>query len=100
MQVVEEASTAGKLIAPHGAQELQIHVAASRDNGLMLEYYPPAVDPLRGKMFLPQMILEGDGYVTVPSRPGIGFTPKLGIAKIPPLVKKSCYSIPNFFVRF
>ncbi len=81
MQVVEEASTAGKLIAPHGAQELQIHVAASRDNGLMLEYYPPAVDPLRGEMFLPQMILESDGYVTVPSRPGIGFTPNWELLK-------------------
>ena len=41
----------------------------------MLEYYPPAVDPLRGEMFLPRMVLEPDGYVTVPSRPGIGFTP-------------------------
>ena len=81
MQVVEEASAAEKLIAPHGAQELQIHVAASRDNGLMLEYYPPAVDPLRGEMFLPVMVLEDDGYVTVPSRPGIGFTPNWELLK-------------------
>ena len=81
MKVVEEASTAGKLIAPHGAQELQIHVAASRDNGLMLEYYPPAVDPLRGEMFLPTMVLESDGYVTVPPRPGIGFTPNWELLK-------------------
>ena len=81
MKVVEEASAAGKLIAPHGAQELQIHVAASRDNGLMLEYYPPAVDPLRGEMFLPVMVLESDGYVTVPSRPGIGFTPNWELLK-------------------
>ena len=81
MQVVEEASAAEKLIAPHGAQELQIHVAASRNNGLMLEYYPPAVDPLRGEMFLPVMVLEDDGYVTVPSRPGIGFTPNWELLK-------------------
>lgn len=81
MQVVEEALRAKKLIAPHGAQELQIHVAASRDNGLMLEYYPPAVDPLRGEMFLPPMVLELDGYVTVPSRPGIGFAPNLALLK-------------------
>ncbi len=81
MQVVEEALRAKKLIAPHGAQELQIHVAASRDNGLMLEYYPPAVDPLRGEMFLPPMVLEPDGYVTVPSRPGIGFAPNLALLK-------------------
>lgn len=81
MKVVEEAAAAGKLIAPHGAQELQIHVAASRDNGLMLEYYPPAVDPLRGEMFLPVMVLEDDGYVPVPSRPGIGFTPNWELLK-------------------
>ena len=81
MQVVEEALAAEKLIAPHGAQELQIHVAASRANGLMLEYYPPAVDPLRGEMFLPTMVLESDGYVTVPSRPGIGFVPNWELLK-------------------
>ena len=81
IRVVEEALGAEKLIAPHGAQELQIHIAASRDNGLMLEYYPPAVDPLRGEMFLPQMILDADGYVTVPSRPGIGFEPNWELLK-------------------
>lgn len=81
MQVVEEALAAQKAIAPHGAQELQIHIAASRDNGLMLEYYPPAVDPLRGEMFLPPMVLERDGHVMVPSRPGIGFVPNWELLK-------------------
>ena len=81
LQVVEETLKAEKSIAPHGAQELQIHIAASRDNGLMLEYYPPAVDPLRGEMFLPPMILESDGYVTVPTRPGIGFVPNRELLK-------------------
>ncbi len=81
MRVVEEALAAEKLIAPHGAQELQIHIAASRDNGLMLEYYPSAVDPLRGEMFFPPMVLEPDGYVTVPSRPGIGFEPNWDLLK-------------------
>ena len=81
LRVVEEASTAGKSIAPHGAQELQIHIAASRDNGLMLEYYPPAVDPLRGDMFHPPMVLEADGHVTVPTRPGIGFVPNSELLK-------------------
>lgn len=81
MQVVEEALAADKLIAPHGAQELQIHIAASRKNCLMLEYYPPAVDPLRGEMFLPQMVLDNDGYVTVPNTPGIGFEPNMELLK-------------------
>ena len=77
LAVVEESASHGKLIAPHGAQELQVHIAAARQNGLMLEYYPPAVDPLRGEIFLPQMSLEKDGYVTVPERPGIGFEPNM-----------------------
>lgn len=94
MQVVEEALGADfsrasfglqgppKIwIAPHGAQELQIHIAASRENCLMLEYYPPAVDPLRGEMFLPPMLLENDGHVTVPSPPGLGFVPNWELLK-------------------
>ena len=79
LAVVEESAAHQKLIAPHGAQELQVHIAAARQNGLMLEYYPPAVDPLRGEMFLPQMSLERDGYVTVPERPGIGFEPNMAL---------------------
>lgn len=79
LAVVEESLSHQKLIAPHGAQELQVHIAAARENGLMLEYYPPAVDPLRGEMFLPQMVLEKDGYVTVPDRPGIGFEPNMDV---------------------
>ena len=81
IKVVEEALAANKWISPHGAQELQIHIAASRDNCLMLEYYPPAVDPLRGDMFLPQMELDKDGHVTVPSTPGIGFEPNFELLK-------------------
>lgn len=81
MQIVEEALHAQKSIAPHGAQELQIHIAASRENGLMLEYYPTAVDPLRGELFLPPMELERDGYVTVPTQPGIGFVPNWELLK-------------------
>lgn len=81
LAVVEEAAAAGTLVAPHGAQELQVHIAASRENGLMLEYYPPAVDPLRGEMFLPAMVLEPDGHVTVPTRPGIGFVPNAELLK-------------------
>ena len=43
------------------------------DNGEMLEYYPPEVDPIRGELFAPRLLLEEDGMVTVPDRPGIGF---------------------------
>ena len=60
-------------IAPHGCQELQLPLAAAVPNGEFLEYYPSAVDPLRSEMFHPELVLEDDGFVTVPNRPGVGF---------------------------
>ena len=42
-------------------------------NGDLLEYYPPEVDELRKELFYPKLILDSDGYVTVPDTPGIGF---------------------------
>ena len=63
----------GISIAPHGCQELQLPLAAGIPHGEFLEYYPVAVDPLRAEMFIPRMVPDADGYVTVPNRPGIGF---------------------------
>ena len=63
----------GVSIAPHGCQELQLPLTAAVPHGEFLEYYPVAVDPLRTEMFLPRMVPDEDGYVTVPERPGIAF---------------------------
>ena len=63
----------GVSVAPHGCQELQLPLAAAIPHGEFLEYYPVAVDPLRADMFMPRMVPDDDGYVTVPDRPGIGF---------------------------
>ena len=71
--VTDLAFERGVSIAPHGCQELQLPLAAAIPHGEFLEYYPVAVDPLRAEMFLPRMIPDDDGYVTVPDRPGIGF---------------------------
>ena len=60
-------------IAPHGCQELQLPLAAATKNGIFLEYYPTEVDPIRTEMFLPALRPESDGFVTLPTRPGIGF---------------------------
>ena len=60
-------------IAPHGCQELQLPFTAAIPHGEFLEYYPVAVDPLRAEMFLPRLVPDSDGYVTVPDRSGIGF---------------------------
>ena len=63
----------GLKIAPHGCQELQLPLVAGVPNGEFLEYYPQEVDPLRSEMFEPQLVLEEDGFVRVPDRPGIGY---------------------------
>ena len=60
-------------IAPHGCQELQLPLAAATKNGIFLEYYPTEVDPIRTEMFLPALRPESDGFVTLPTRRGIGF---------------------------
>jgi L-alanine-DL-glutamate epimerase-like enolase superfamily enzyme len=63
----------GVSIAPHGCQELQLPLVAGVENGALLEYYPTEVDPLRADMFQPALVLARDGFVDVPSAPGIGF---------------------------
>ena len=73
LKIADMASDSNVSIAPHGCQELQIHLAAAIHHGEFLEYYPPEVDPMRAKMFEPLMVLDNDGFVTVPTRPGIGF---------------------------
>lgn len=71
--VADAALAEGVSIVPHGCQELQLALVAGVENGGMLEYYPPEVDPLRAEMFEPALVLNSDGFVDVPSRPGIGF---------------------------
>ncbi len=78
MQVIRKARKRNVLIAPHGAQDLHVHLA---DWILMLEYYPKAVDPLRAELFLPHMELDKKGFITVPTRPGLGFEPNMQLLK-------------------
>ena len=40
--------------------------------GLILEYYRETVDPLRGRLFSPKLILDNEGQVVVPDAPGLG----------------------------
>lgn len=78
MTIIREARTRGIKIAPHGAQDLHVHLADWID---MLEFYPAAVDPLRAKLFLPYLGLEKDGTIKVPNRPGLGFEPNKSLLK-------------------
>ncbi len=72
-EIARLAERNGLVIAPHGCQELQLPLAAGLSNGIFLEYYPQEVDPLRAEMFEPRLVLEEDGFVRVPDRPGIGY---------------------------
>ena len=75
MQVAALAAAHDLRIAPHGAQEVHIHLVAAISNGLILEFYRETVDPLRGRIFKDPLVLDKDGYVTVPDRPGLGMEP-------------------------
>jgi D-arabinonate dehydratase len=62
-------------IAPHGAQEIHVHLVAAIANGLILEYYPMRVEPMWGKIYRDTLQLNDDGTVSPPDVPGIGIEP-------------------------
>jgi L-alanine-DL-glutamate epimerase-like enolase superfamily enzyme len=58
-------------VAPHGNQDIHVHLVSAVSNGLTVEYYRGSTDPMWGKMFKDTLIVD-DGYVSPPNRPGIG----------------------------
>ncbi|MBI4305540.1 MAG: mandelate racemase/muconate lactonizing enzyme family protein [Chloroflexi bacterium] len=58
-------------IAPHGNQEIHIHLVVAIPNGLILEYYRDSVDPMHGRIYKDTLRIK-DGYVYAPDRPGLG----------------------------
>ena len=62
-------------IAPHGPQELHVHLVAAIANGLILEYYRDTVDPMWGKKYRHTLRINDDGTVSPPEVPGIGIDP-------------------------
>ena len=62
-------------VAPHGSQDVHVHLVAAISNGLILEYYRDSVDPMWGKMYKTTLMLNDDGTVSPPSVPGIGCDP-------------------------
>lgn len=75
MQIAALAAAHDLHIAPHGAQEVHIHLITAISQGLILEVYRETVDPLRGQIFTDRLVLDRDGYVTAPERPGLGVEP-------------------------
>jgi L-alanine-DL-glutamate epimerase-like enolase superfamily enzyme len=62
-------------IAPHGEQEVHVHLVAALANGLMLEFYPSAFNPLQETMYHGALRLNADGTVSPPETPGLGIDP-------------------------
>ena len=62
-------------IAPHGSQDIHVHLVAAIANGLILEFYRDSVDPMWGKIYHHTLRLNDDGTVSPPNVPGLGADP-------------------------
>lgn len=75
MKVVALAQAHDLDVAPHGSQDIHIHLVAAIANGLILEFYRDSVDPMWGTMYHHTLRLNDDGTVSPPDVPGIGVDP-------------------------
>jgi D-arabinonate dehydratase len=71
MKVAALAQAHDLQIAPHGNQDVHVHLVSAIPNGLTVEYYRNSTDPMWGKMFKHTLMVE-DAHVSPPDRPGIG----------------------------
>ena len=76
MKVTALAQAHDLVIAPHGAQEVHIHLVGAISNGLILEFYPRYLDPMWGKIYTETLTLNDDGTVSPPEVPGSGLEPR------------------------
>jgi L-alanine-DL-glutamate epimerase-like enolase superfamily enzyme len=60
-------------VAPHGDQEIHVHLVAAVPNGLIVEYYDNSLNTLKEVMFEQSLQLDEDGCLSPPDRPGLGF---------------------------
>src|SRR3712207_3943591 len=75
MKVAALAQAHDLVIAPHGSQDIHIHLVTAIQNGLILEFYRDTVDPMWGKVYKETLRLNEDGTVSPPESPGIGVDP-------------------------
>ena len=59
-------------IAPHGKQDVHVHLVAAIPNGLIVEFYRDSTDPMWEHMFKETLKLTNDGFLVPPDRPGLG----------------------------
>jgi len=76
MKVAAQAQAHNLPIAPHGRQEVHIHLLCAIPNGLILEYYRGETDPIFDKVFSYTLQVE-NGFVSPPDLPGFGMEPNL-----------------------
>jgi D-arabinonate dehydratase len=62
-------------IAPHGSQDIHVHLVAAIPNGLILEFYRDNFDPMWGRIYKDTIRLNADGTVSPPNAPGVGIEP-------------------------
>jgi D-arabinonate dehydratase len=75
MKVAALTQAHGLEIAPHGTQDIHIHLVTAIRNGLMLEFYRDTHDPMWKHIYLEPLMLNADGTVSPPAVPGIGLAP-------------------------
>ena len=71
MKVAAMAQAYDLPIAPHGNQDVHVHLVAAIPNGLTVEYYRGSTDPMWDRMFEETLMVD-DGYLHPPDRPGLG----------------------------
>ena len=71
MKVAALAQAHDLTVAPHGNQDVHVHLVSAVPNGLTVEYYRDSTDPMWGKMFKDTLKVN-DGSVSPPDRPGLG----------------------------
>jgi D-arabinonate dehydratase len=71
MKIAAYAQANGIAVAPHGNQDIHIHLVAALTHGLILEYYGKSTDPTRGQ-FLREPLPAAGGSISPPDRPGLG----------------------------
>ena len=59
-------------IAPHGSQDIHIHLVSAISNGLLLEFHRDSTNPLWATMYHHPLRLNDDGTVSPPEEPGAG----------------------------
>lgn len=72
MKIASYADTHGRVIAPHGEQQIHVHLLSAIPNGLYLEFYPEEYDHFRVMKYQTGLTLNKDGTVSVPTTAGAG----------------------------